>query len=124
MQQLFGIPVPPGIDPVARCWPSIPTQLYETAIMLGAFACSGGLRASEPGRSGGCSALYLVFAGIERFLVEILRAKDDRLSGPVHPRAADQRHPGRDRRGAAIDLVAKGPEPAPGTYLEAGKKTP
>ena len=26
--------------------------------------------------------LYLVFAGIERFLIEILRAKDDRFLGP------------------------------------------
>ena len=26
--------------------------------------------------------LYLAFAGIERFLVEILRAKDDRFLGP------------------------------------------
>ena len=43
--------------------------------------CSGSLRKS--GRPvGWLFGVYLVFAGIERFLVEILRAKDDRFLGP------------------------------------------
>ena len=43
--------------------------------------CSGACR--KNGRPvGWLFGLYLVFAGVERFLVEILRAKDDRLLGP------------------------------------------
>jgi phosphatidylglycerol:prolipoprotein diacylglycerol transferase len=58
-----------------------PTQIYETAIMLVAFAVLWALR--KNGRPiGWLFALYLVFAGAERFLVEILRAKDDRFLGP------------------------------------------
>ena len=49
--------------------------------MLGAFFVLWAWR-SATGRSGWLFGLYLVFAGIERFLVEILRAKDDRLLGP------------------------------------------
>ena len=46
-----------------------------------AFAILWSLRSSgKP--VGGSSVVYLVFAGIERFLVEIVRAKDDRFLGP------------------------------------------
>ena len=55
-----------------------PTQLYETALMLAAFAVLWAWR-KRPRPVGWLFGLYLVFAGVERFLVEILRAKDDRL---------------------------------------------
>lgn len=58
-----------------------PTQLYETAIMLLAFAWLW----SRRGHLHGTAWLfgpYLVWAGAERFLVEFLRAKDDRIFGP------------------------------------------
>ena len=49
--------------------------------MLAAFAVLWALR--KNGKPvGWLFGLYLVFAGIERFLVEILRAKDDRFLGP------------------------------------------
>jgi phosphatidylglycerol:prolipoprotein diacylglycerol transferase len=67
--------------------------------------------------------VYLVFAGVERFLVEILRAKDDRLLGPFTIAQL-----------TSVILVAlgtllmvswrSGSSPAPGTYLETGKRSP
>jgi len=80
LQQQFGVPVPAGIDP-QTVLAVHPTQLYEITLMLVAFAVLWRLRArARP--TGWLFGLYLVFAGVERFLVEIVRAKDDRLLGP------------------------------------------
>lgn len=57
-----------------------PTQLYEVLIMLVVFAVLWRWRTKSRG-TGWLFGAYLVFAGIERFFVEILRAKDDRLLG-------------------------------------------
>lgn len=57
-----------------------PTQLYETFIMLVVFALLWRWRAASRG-TGWLFGAYLIFAGVERFFVEILRAKDDRLLG-------------------------------------------
>jgi phosphatidylglycerol:prolipoprotein diacylglycerol transferase len=58
-----------------------PTQLYETAAMLLVFWWLW--RRRDHGHAiGWLFAGYLVFAGVERFLVELVRAKDDRLLGP------------------------------------------
>ncbi len=58
-----------------------PTQLYETALMLLAFWWLWRLRDHRHG-TGWRFGLYLVLAGVERFLIEFVRAKDDRLLGP------------------------------------------
>ncbi len=58
-----------------------PTQLYEVGMMLIVFAVLWRWRLSARG-TGWLFGAYLVFGGIERFLVEILRAKDDRFFGP------------------------------------------
>ena len=58
-----------------------PTQIYETTLMLLAFAWLWRLRDHRHG-TGWRFGVYLVLAGTERFLVEIVRAKDDRLLGP------------------------------------------
>jgi phosphatidylglycerol:prolipoprotein diacylglycerol transferase len=80
MEQLFGIPVPPGIDP-STVLAVHPTQIYEAMLMLAAFMLLWSLR--KGGRPiGWIFGLYLVIAGVERFLIEILRAKDDRFLGP------------------------------------------
>ncbi|MGE5231279.1 MAG: prolipoprotein diacylglyceryl transferase [Deltaproteobacteria bacterium] len=80
LHQQFGVSVPAGIDP-QTVLAVHPTQLYEIALMLAAFAVLWRLRArARP--TGWLFGLYLVFAGAERFLVEIVRAKDDRLLGP------------------------------------------
>ena len=80
MQELFGIPVPAGVDP-ATVMAVHPTQLYETTIMLLVFAILWRLREGREG-SGWLFGLYLVLGGLERFGIEFLRAKDDRFLGP------------------------------------------
>ncbi|MGB7212548.1 MAG: prolipoprotein diacylglyceryl transferase [Gemmatimonadales bacterium] len=80
MTQLFGIPVPPGTDP-STVLAVHPTQLYEIAAMLVVFAILWRWRTLARG-TGWLFGAYLVFAGTERFLVEIVRAKDDRFVGP------------------------------------------
>lgn len=81
MQETFGIAVPPGTDP-NTVLAVHPTQLYEAALMLGAFAILWRLRSSSR-PIGWLFGLYLVFAGLERFVIEFVRAKDDRIFGPL-----------------------------------------
>lgn len=75
----FGVAIPPGVadDQLLRVHP---TQLYETAIALLIAWVGWRMLRGPRGRSAGRTALA-VFAGLalERFLVEFLRAKDDRL---------------------------------------------
>jgi phosphatidylglycerol:prolipoprotein diacylglycerol transferase len=119
LQQLFGIPIPPGIDP-STVLAVHPTQLYEVAAMLLAFAILWALR--KRGKPvGWLFGVYLVFAGIERFLVEFVRAKDDRLLGAFTIAQL-----------TSVLIVIIGvwlmltwrhaADPAPGAYLETGKK--
>jgi phosphatidylglycerol---prolipoprotein diacylglyceryl transferase len=119
MHRMFGIAVPPGTDP-STVLAVHPTQLYEVALMLGAFFILWAWRVrARP--IGWLFGAYLVFAGTERFLVEILRAKDDRLLGPFTLAQL-----------ASVLLVGLGtyilrawqgqPEPAPGSYLTTGKE--
>jgi phosphatidylglycerol---prolipoprotein diacylglyceryl transferase len=71
---------PPGASPTDLVAVH-PTQIYETALMLGAFWLLWRLAAHGHGL-GWRFGVYLVLAGAERFLVEFVRAKDDRLLGP------------------------------------------
>ena len=71
---------PPGTDPL-QVVAVHPTQLYETTLMFLAFAWLWRLRDHAHG-TGWRFGVYLVLAGTERFLIEIVRAKDDRLLGP------------------------------------------
>jgi phosphatidylglycerol---prolipoprotein diacylglyceryl transferase len=119
MQSLFGIGVPAGTDP-AVVLAVHPTQLYETASMLVVFAILWRLRTRQR-PIGWLFGVYLVFAGTERFLVEILRAKDDRFLGPFTIAQL-----------TSVLLVVlgvvlmnawrSGASPTPGSYLEVGKK--
>jgi phosphatidylglycerol---prolipoprotein diacylglyceryl transferase len=119
LHQLFGVPVPQGIDP-STVMAVHPTQLYEVAAMLIAFAILWSLRKrGQP--VGWLFGLYLIFAGIERFLVEIVRAKDDRFLGPFTIAQL-----------TSVILVAiglllisiwrRGTDLSPRTYLETGRK--
>jgi phosphatidylglycerol:prolipoprotein diacylglycerol transferase len=119
LHQLFGVPVPPGIDP-STVLAVHPTQLYEVGAMLLAFAVLWSLR--KRGRPiGWLFGLYLVFAGIERFLVEIVRAKDDRFLGPFTLAQLTS---------VVIIVIGilllsrwrRAGDPSPGVYLETGKK--
>lgn len=79
LQQLFGIPIPAGVDP-DTVMAVHPTQLYEVSIMLVVFAVLWRLRLKgKP--PGWLFCVYLACAGTERFLIEIVRAKDDRYFG-------------------------------------------
>jgi phosphatidylglycerol---prolipoprotein diacylglyceryl transferase len=117
----FGIPVPPGVDP-STVMAVHPTQLYEVAAMLVAFALLWTWR-TRPHGTGWLFGAYLAMAGVERFLVEILRAKDDRFLGPFT--IAQVTSVGLVLVG--ITLLIKfdpGPELSPGPYLLPPPETP
>ena len=76
----FGVRIDPTI-PADRVLRVHPTQLYESAsALLMFFLLTAVARRSH--RKGTVFALFLILMGIERFLVEIVRAKDDRFLGP------------------------------------------
>ncbi|HXG45800.1 MAG TPA: prolipoprotein diacylglyceryl transferase [Gemmatimonadales bacterium] len=114
MTQLFGIPVPPGTDPTTVLAVH-PTQLYEAAFMLIAFAVLWRLR-TAPRPIGWLFGVYLVIAGVERFLIEFLRAKDDRFFGPFT--LAQMVSVGLVAIGAVLLSRLRDVEVRPGPYLE------
>jgi phosphatidylglycerol---prolipoprotein diacylglyceryl transferase len=73
----FGIRFPPGTDP-ATVVAVYPTQLLEVVLGLVMFAILWRLR-DHKHAEGWLFGVYCVLAGVERFLVEFLRAKDDRF---------------------------------------------
>ncbi len=79
--ELMHVPFPPNANP-AEVVAVHPTQLYETALMMLAFWWLWRLREHRHG-AGWLFGVYLVLAGAERFLIEFVRAKDDRLFGPI-----------------------------------------
>ena len=76
----FGVKVDPSI-PDYEVLKVHPTQLYETGAALVMFAILMWVN-RRPHRRGMAWGLFLIMLGIERFLVEIVRAKDDRFLGP------------------------------------------
>lgn len=76
----FGVNVDPSIpaDAVLRVHP---TQLYESGAALLMFFILLAI-GNRPHARGRVFAAFLIMMGIERFLVEIVRAKDDRFLGP------------------------------------------
>ncbi len=79
MRELFGISVPEGVPPDAVLAVH-PTQLYETALGFLMFYLLWRFRGHKHAE-GWLFGLYLVLAGVERFLIEFVRAKDDRIFG-------------------------------------------
>ena len=77
MERDFGVPVPAGVAPDAVLAVH-PTQLYETAMGLVMFAILWRLR-DHKHAAGWLFGAYCALAGIERFVVEFFRAKDDRF---------------------------------------------
>jgi phosphatidylglycerol---prolipoprotein diacylglyceryl transferase len=119
LHQLFGVTIPAGTDPSAVLAVH-PTQLYEVIAMLLAFAVLWVLRKRERA-VGWLFGIYLVFAGVERFLVEFVRAKDDRLLGAFT--LAQLTSVILIAIGIALLLMwRKGTGPLPGYYLETGRK--
>lgn len=77
LSSMFGVEFPPGTDP-ATVVAVHPTQLYETAAGFAMFLILWGMR-DHRHAEGWLFGAYCVLAGVERFLVEFVRAKDDRF---------------------------------------------
>lgn len=79
--QAMHVNFPVGTDPM-QVVAVHPTQIYETIAMLLVFWWLW-RRRGHGHATGWLLACYLVLGGMERFLVEFVRAKDDRLLGPL-----------------------------------------
>jgi phosphatidylglycerol---prolipoprotein diacylglyceryl transferase len=77
MAREFGIPLPPGTGPTTVL-SVYPTQLFEVAMGLVMFGIVWRLR-DHKHAEGWLFGVYALLAGIERFVIEFYRAKDDRL---------------------------------------------
>jgi phosphatidylglycerol:prolipoprotein diacylglycerol transferase len=75
----FGVAVDPSL-PDGQILRVHPTQLYEAGASLLMFGILMWLN-RRPHRRGLAWGLFLIMLGVERFLVEIVRAKDDRFFG-------------------------------------------
>ena len=83
IEQQFGITVDPElIAQYGQVVPVHPTQLYEVAMTTVIFIILWRIRRHDH-LPGWLFMLWLALAGVERFLVEFLRAKDDRFLGPL-----------------------------------------
>jgi phosphatidylglycerol:prolipoprotein diacylglycerol transferase len=79
----FGITVDPElVERYGQIVPVHPTQLYEVGMSTLIFFVLWKLR-QQPRAAGWLFMLWLVLAGVERFVVEFFRAKDDRFLGPL-----------------------------------------
>ena len=76
----FGVSVDPSI-PGSQVLRVHPTQIYEATAAFVMFLILSRMN-RRPHAAGSTWALFLILLGIERFLVEIVRAKDDRFFGP------------------------------------------
>ncbi len=76
----LGISVDPAlVEKYGQIVPVHPTQLYEVALSTLIFLFLWKIKGTRP--AGWLFMLWLSLAGFERFLVEFLRAKDDRFFG-------------------------------------------
>ncbi len=81
MAERFGITIDPAmIEKYGEILPVHPTQLYETGMSTLIFLLLWSLRRGRH-PAGWLFMTWLALAGVERFVVEIFRAKDDRFFG-------------------------------------------
>jgi phosphatidylglycerol:prolipoprotein diacylglycerol transferase len=80
LRRMFGVAVPVSIsdDTLMRVHP---TQLYETALALAIWGFALWLFKRRPQPPGMVALAVFALLAVERFLIEILRAKDDRFLG-------------------------------------------
>ena len=80
LRRMFGVAVPASVadDTLLRVHP---TQLYETALALAIWGFALWLFKRRPQPPGTVALAVLALLAVERFLIEILRAKDDRFFG-------------------------------------------
>jgi phosphatidylglycerol:prolipoprotein diacylglycerol transferase len=81
MREMFGIPVPADVPP-NTVLAVHPTQLYEVTMAFILFLVLWRLR-DHKHAEGWLMGVYCVMAGVERFIVEFFRAKDDRFFGTL-----------------------------------------
>ena len=81
LRELFHVAIPDSV-PDSTLLRVHPTQLYETAMALTIWGIAMWMfrRRLQPGT---IALTVLALLAVERFLVEILRAKDDRFFGPL-----------------------------------------
>jgi phosphatidylglycerol:prolipoprotein diacylglycerol transferase len=77
MARDFGVPMAAGVSPTTVL-SVYPTQLYEVAMGLVMFGILWRLR-DHKHAEGWLFGLYCVLSGLERFVIEFYRAKDDRF---------------------------------------------
>ena len=77
MASEFGSAVPDGVSPNSVL-SVYPTQLYEVVLGFIMFLVLWRMR-DHKHAEGWLFGVYMVFAGVERFVIEFFRAKDDRL---------------------------------------------
>ncbi|HEY7393531.1 MAG TPA: prolipoprotein diacylglyceryl transferase [Gemmatimonadaceae bacterium] len=77
MQRNFNITFPPGTDP-RDVVSVVPTQLMEVVLGLAMFGILWRLR-DHKHAEGWLFGVWAILAGLERFIVEFFRAKDDRV---------------------------------------------
>jgi phosphatidylglycerol---prolipoprotein diacylglyceryl transferase len=78
MQKTFHTQFPPGTDP-ASVVSVYPTQLIEVLLGFAMFAILWRMR-DHKHAEGWLFGVWAILAGIERFIVEFFRAKDDRFA--------------------------------------------
>ena len=78
MQRTFHVQFPPGTDPQSVV-SVYPTQLLEVVLGLVMFGILWRMRDHDHAE-GWLFGVWCIFAGIERFIVEFFRAKDDRFA--------------------------------------------
>lgn len=78
MSRVFHVPIPPGMSP-STVLSVYPTQLLEVLLGFLMFAILWRLR-DHKHAEGWLMGVYCMLAGIERFIVEFFRAKDDRFA--------------------------------------------
>jgi phosphatidylglycerol:prolipoprotein diacylglycerol transferase len=80
MARLFHIHIPAGANPY-EVMSVYPTQLFEVTLGFIMFLILWRLR-DHKHAEGWLFGVYCVLAGVERFIIEFFRAKDDRFFGP------------------------------------------
>jgi phosphatidylglycerol:prolipoprotein diacylglycerol transferase len=81
MTRMFNVVFPPGTNPM-EVVAVHPTQLYEVTLGMVMFVILWKLR-DHKHAEGWLFGAYCLLAGIERFIVEFFRAKDDHLFGAL-----------------------------------------
>ena len=115
----FGVSLPAGTPPDTLLAVH-PTQLYEAVLMIGVFMVLWRLR-NRGHATGWLFSIYLMLAGAERFLIEFVRAKEDRIGNAIT--VAQVVAIGLMATGAVLYTRWKAGEPMPpGEYLEKAKK--